>query len=374
MTEPRDAEISADELTRAKAVVIEKFTRRRRRRVARRAAVGIVAAVAAVGAVVGLELPSHTPTKTTLAVQSPSTTSPSSGATVEVSGSIHLDTSTVAAGQPISGHLLVDNPTGATVTIGHGCPGFEFAVVLEGHGVVPDPGWGASACVVPFRVPAGISTYPITVSTSYGFCGGTASEATKQIPTCKGPGLPPLPAAKYQATLITQGISIHNVATVPVMLTPAKKSQKPSATTATKEITGSIDLAATSVKAGQPISGHLLIQSPDLTADKIGPGCPGARFAVVLEGHGVVPSPVWSLVLCTYKLPSGLSSYPITVRTTYGSCVATVAHATKQVPYCKASVVSPLPAGRYQATVVTGGGIAIHNVATVPVTLSLASN
>ena len=92
-------------------------------------------------------------------------------------------------------HVVVENDSGHALSV-TGC-GSLFQIVLGNGTVRQDPAW--PACAQPLTVPAGRSTYPVTVSATYSGC--TQASGSGPMPACVDGGLPPLPPGRYQATL-----------------------------------------------------------------------------------------------------------------------------------------------------------------------------
>lgn len=174
--------------------------RRRRRR--RRAAI-MVAAVAAAGGVSGgvalTELRHKHPE--TVGLATGPTASPGGSASA-VTATLHLDVTTVKAGNSIRGQVVVINNTGAQVAIPNGLCDDWDAVGLYSASIQAAPFSGSMGCSPPLELPTGQSAYSVTVDSTY----ATA-----------GPGPTPLPAGRYQARLVNQGpVQLLNSVTVTV--------------------------------------------------------------------------------------------------------------------------------------------------------------
>lgn len=123
----------------------------------------------------------------------------SEGATDPAQGTsarIELDSTTVAAGETLSGRLVVTNNTGHDVKV-IGC-GSIFQVALANDAYEPEITW--PACAQEITVPDGESTYPMSVQARRNVC--TNGPASSSTPTCEPDGSPPpLPPGDYEARL-----------------------------------------------------------------------------------------------------------------------------------------------------------------------------
>ena len=118
-----------------------------------------------------------------------------------LSARLVLSTSTVRAGDEISGKVVVENLTGRDINL-IGCHSI-FQVLLRSSTYTPDPGW--LLCSERFTVPIGQSSYPVPVRATYNECGQTG--ATAGFPACLPPPnvMPPLPPGEYWATTFEEG-------------------------------------------------------------------------------------------------------------------------------------------------------------------------
>lgn len=103
----------------------------------------------------------------------------------------------------MSGRVVVDNNTGHAL-YAETCRGL-FSVVLSSRSYHPTSGGASVACGPTKAIPAGRSSYPVTIQATYLSCSvtGTAGGFQTCLPHMK---LPPLPAGTYQATLDQPGI------------------------------------------------------------------------------------------------------------------------------------------------------------------------
>jgi hypothetical protein len=129
---------------------------------------------------------------------------PSQVASNRLTVQIVLNTAQVAAGDPIKGHLVVNNPN-ASINLtqlvrGHCEP--SFAVVLMQGSFRNDIGFTAECSPRPLEIVQGTTRFSITVLTSYSGClepGGSSSVST---PHClSGNRSPPLPQGSYKAVI-----------------------------------------------------------------------------------------------------------------------------------------------------------------------------
>lgn len=111
-------------------------------------------------------------------------------------------------------HVVVDNMTGRAIHA-EGC-GSLFQLVLGNSSHPAGEGW--LACLHFFTIPVGKSSYPETITASYGSCGRVA---TAGLPACLPDGrLPPLPAGEYRVMFFQSGHIVSAPAPIPVRITP----------------------------------------------------------------------------------------------------------------------------------------------------------
>lgn len=77
-------------------------------------------------------------------------------------------------------------------------------------------------------------------------------------------------------------------------------------------------------------------------------GC-GSPFQVALVRPGISPEVAWLACLQRITIPSGESSYPVTVRATYNSCSGSIPPAAGAVACLPNQGPPPLPTGNYRA-------------------------
>lgn len=127
---------------------------------------------------------------------------------------ITLPSTTMRGGSSLPATITVENDSGKPIHI-LGC-GSVFSVVLVGEGHRPSPSW--PLCAQDIIVPAGESTYPVTVAAAYQQC---STDGGNGMPACEQDGsMPPLPAGRYQATTVSVSPDLPVPARVPVTVTP----------------------------------------------------------------------------------------------------------------------------------------------------------
>jgi hypothetical protein len=132
-----------------------------------------------------------------------------------------------------------------------------------------------------------------------------------------------------------------------------------------------VDLNATQVVRGEPLSGALVVSNPGAAIDLNPYGCrPG--FVVVLTNSSLPPFVGrWpaSCVVRAFVIPHGTTRLPVSVLTTYLGCVGP-GGAAPGLPPCLASGQSPpLPQGVYEAELVWAGPVPLPPAQPVVVTL-----
>jgi hypothetical protein len=110
----------------------------------------------------------------------------------------------------MSAHVLVENNTGRAIRVS-GCLTL-FQVALASSKYQPAMAW--PACAQAFTIPAGQSSYPVTVRASYLECSaGRPQGAVRACLPNRRP--PPLPPGDYHARLFQLG----NLVPVPLAMT-----------------------------------------------------------------------------------------------------------------------------------------------------------
>ncbi len=105
-------------------------------------------------------------------------------------------------------------------------------------------------------------------------------------------------------------------------------------------------LATTKVKTGGTIKGRITVWNGTGRPIEFA-GC-GGLFAVLLTDRIYHPQPAWPTCVERLTVPTGLSTYPITVDASYQAC--SQAGVTATVPACGPSAPPGLPPGTYRAT------------------------
>jgi hypothetical protein len=133
----------------------------------------------------------------------------------QISARIVLPSTTIAAGSSMSGKVVVTNDTGLALH-GKGC-GSPFQVVLRNDKIAPEV--GRALCLQRITIPAGESTWPVTVFATYLSCDFDA--ASDQHPSCLRDGtVPPLPAGSYRAMLLQDPQFVPTPSSIGIRVTP----------------------------------------------------------------------------------------------------------------------------------------------------------
>ena len=117
---------------------------------------------------------------------------------------IVLNSTRVAAGDPIRGHVVVFNPHAAinlTQTTEHHCePG--FAVILTQGSFRNAVGFTSQCTPTPLVISHGVTRLPVTVVTTYTGCLGPGGSSSIDTPHCLADDQPPpLPRGTYRAVM-----------------------------------------------------------------------------------------------------------------------------------------------------------------------------
>ncbi len=117
-----------------------------------------------------------------------------------LSASVRLRSRTVSAGSSLPGRVVVQNNTGHAIRV-PGC-GALFQVALASARYQPAVAW--PTCLQMLTIPAGESSYPVTVLASYLQCheGRTQGAIRACLPDQRPP---PLPPGDYRARLFQVG-------------------------------------------------------------------------------------------------------------------------------------------------------------------------
>ncbi|HEY7433372.1 MAG TPA: hypothetical protein VH641_21855 [Streptosporangiaceae bacterium] len=125
-------------------------------------------------------------------------------ASPQLTDRLALSRTSVTAGTPIEGTLVVTNH-GPTVNLTHGCRP-AYAVVLTSHRFPPDAAFPADCSVRSFIIKPGVNRLAVTVATTYMGCTADQKRATHSTPACmRGNRMPPLPEGRYHAVLVGSG-------------------------------------------------------------------------------------------------------------------------------------------------------------------------
>ena len=112
-----------------------------------------------------------------------------------------------------------------------------------------------------------------------------------------------------------------------------------------------IELAATTVEAGGTIEGRVVITNNTGEAFNV-IGC-GSIYQVALANEDYEPGPAWTLCAQQFTIPTGQSTYPVTVRATHLVCGHDPSSRV-EVPCEDSGEMPSLPAGDYEARLFQG--------------------
>ncbi len=177
----------------------------------------------------------------------------------ELTGRLVLDWSTVRAGTPIKGALLVTNHGDRAINLNTRCRP-NFYVVLTHGGRPPEELPSRGICShAPLIVKPGQNRLPLAVFTTYSAC---SPEPQGAMPRCLAIGMPPLPPGRYTAVLVGAGeLRLPAPAPVPVLLTPIPKPEngclgtiRVAATGRPPQILAHQDLIDLTVKVGDVVT------------------------------------------------------------------------------------------------------------------------
>lgn len=117
---------------------------------------------------------------------------------------IQLPSTVMVAGSELTGHVVIQNNTGATVTLPRGKGGCtpEWAVSLGNDKIPPIEAFAASCGSKKLVLRPGQNRLRFTMLATYDHCGGTGPDGPVK-PACVGspPQPPPLPPDNYRAIL-----------------------------------------------------------------------------------------------------------------------------------------------------------------------------
>jgi hypothetical protein len=159
-----------------------------------------------------------TPTSTTAAS---TTTNPSRARRPQpFAVRIELPSTVIIGGSQLTGHLVVDNNTGAALNLYSGgkvgCTP-KWGVMLGNNKIPPGGAFDSDCGTRPLVIRRGENHFPFTIDASYDHCGGTDIHGPIK-PACVGspPTAPPLPPDRYQAIFIGDLPGLPKPAAVPV--------------------------------------------------------------------------------------------------------------------------------------------------------------
>jgi hypothetical protein len=114
-------------------------------------------------------------------------------------------------------------------------------------------------------------------------------------------------------------------------------------------VTASLTVPTTTVRAGASMSATITVENNSGRPIRV-LGC-GPVYGVLLVGRGHHPSASWPLCAQEITLPTGRSTYPVTVAATYHECSMNGGRGSQ--PCTQDGSMPALPAGSYQATTVS---------------------
>ncbi len=123
----------------------------------------------------------------------------------------------VASGVAIKGTLLVINHGRKAINLNRGCrPKYE--VVLTAPHYLPAIAFPADCSGQPFIIKPGPNRIGVTVLTTYLACSGSKHLMHGEHACLRGNRMPPLPAGRYRAVLVGDGLPLPAPASVAVTL------------------------------------------------------------------------------------------------------------------------------------------------------------
>ena len=167
------------------------------------------------------------PDPATASTMAPTTTIPTT-----VSARLEVP-DTIESGDQVDAALIIDNNTGADITI-PGC-GPMWAIVLTNTAHPPDIAF-LLPCLPPLVIRTGQTRFPSVLRASYSTCTARPAGGDDPTPPCLDSGPPPLPTGEYQAVVVglekdpLPGIPNPepvNVRIVPTGSTPALSTNPP---------------------------------------------------------------------------------------------------------------------------------------------------
>lgn len=123
--------------------------------------------------------------------------------------------------------------------------------------------------------------------------------------------------------------------------------------TVTAPLSGRIELAETTVEAGGTIEGRVVVNN-NTGEPIIVVGC-GSIFQVALANDEIEPMVGWNLCAQDITIPTGESTYPVSVRASYNTCLGESGESTiPMVPCLEDGLPPALPPGDYEARLYQG--------------------
>lgn len=118
-----------------------------------------------------------------------------------------------------------------------------------------------------------------------------------------------------------------------------------------------VSLDHSRVLAGQPIKGTVVLTNTTASQIHVESCARNAWLQVGLKGRGYAYRPVSTLITCpsSIRLAPGANRFPVTVLTTYESCLQPGGESVTSLRPCTSTGPPPLPAGRYSTTVFITG-------------------
>lgn len=118
---------------------------------------------------------------------------------------LRLDETTVRAGEPIKGVLVLTNSTSQTITVNQCAFDAWFVAGLTSKintQILSYPATNGVGCSPRLRFGPGQKQYPFTIHTTYTSCQAGGQAGTASDPACTSTGTePPLPAGRYDANV-----------------------------------------------------------------------------------------------------------------------------------------------------------------------------